>query len=118
MAPGYRGNCSQCGYDLRGLPRSGRCPECGQLYSTRTGEGIAPYESIGETTSRYYRRAGTVLLLLAALVVMGIGGYSQWVRPWLTGAAPTGQPMLGGIVVGGVLGLAALTSYLCEKRRA
>lgn len=25
--------CPRCGYTLRGLPRSGTCPECGDLYT-------------------------------------------------------------------------------------
>jgi rubrerythrin len=27
--------CAQCGYDLAGLPASGRCPECGSLFDKR-----------------------------------------------------------------------------------
>lgn len=25
--------CTDCGFELNGLPESGRCPECGELYS-------------------------------------------------------------------------------------
>lgn len=28
--------CAECGYNLRTLPRRGRCPECGSDYNTRT----------------------------------------------------------------------------------
>ena len=28
--------CAACGYNLRGLPHSGTCPECGGRYSTRS----------------------------------------------------------------------------------
>jgi len=28
-------HCATCGYNLRGLPYSGLCPECGNLYSAR-----------------------------------------------------------------------------------
>ena len=30
------GHCAECGYNLRTLPRRGRCPECGSQYNTRT----------------------------------------------------------------------------------
>ena len=29
--------CESCGYNLRGLPLSGRCPECGETISCHNG---------------------------------------------------------------------------------
>jgi hypothetical protein len=32
--------CSECSYPLRGLSAAGKCPECGNFYSARTGDGV------------------------------------------------------------------------------
>lgn len=33
-------SCSRCGYDLRGLPPTGRCPECGEAYDLRQRQHV------------------------------------------------------------------------------
>jgi hypothetical protein len=33
--------CVQCGYDLRGTPRDGRCPECGTLVAVSEQQGVS-----------------------------------------------------------------------------
>ncbi len=65
--------CDQCGYQLRGLPFVGRCPECGNSYSVRgiKTEGIFVPESAEFPASDLVAglaSGGLALWLVAGLV--------------------------------------------------
>ncbi len=40
MRLNQQARCGECGYDLMGLPRHGRCPECGSTFDLTTGRGV------------------------------------------------------------------------------
>lgn len=72
-------SCVHCGYELTGLSKEGRCPECGGYYDVWKGEGIG-----GGLTDRN-RRSDQVVkviqtlgLVFAALVISGIGAVYTW----------------------------------------
>lgn len=106
--------CGQCEYDLTGLPPRGACPECGQYYNMRTGQGIST--TAGEQQRRADRimaRVRTILLLVAIVVVMGCGGLLSWLVHLAQGKWLTPIVMAGMISV--ILLMAAMLSYLNER---
>lgn len=104
--------CRQCGYDVRGLPVGGVCPECGFAVGA-TVEGAVDSVSQHLPTLRAPRRVGNglvvimLVLLVATLLVFArpmataLGGLrpvgarpiSFWTPPWLSIVA-------GGLVLG------------------
>lgn len=102
--------CSQCGYDLTGLPGlQGACPECGQFWDVMTGRGLGDLSDKGRRRSySLLNRVRTVLVVLFTLCVLACGGLATLVasNPWRPVA------LAGIIAVVGVL--AAVTSYVYE----
>ncbi len=105
------GVCLECGYDLCGLPLSGRCPECGNAYdsTTRAGFGSAianRQEKLDRTLARA-RTGCLAFVALSALMCAGVaavGGYSQPARAFTVG-----------IVFALFFAFTALVSFLYEK---
>jgi hypothetical protein len=65
--------CGKCGYDLRGLPVRGGCPECGNTYDKNNFSGIANPNSMyqkSETIAFWLK----ILALIAAAVIDGLFG--------------------------------------------
>lgn len=58
--------CGKCGYDLRGLPVRGGCPECGNTYDKNNFSGIAKPNSI-------YQKSETIAFWLKIMVLVGGG---------------------------------------------
>lgn len=92
--------CGRCGYDLTGQERQGLCPECGCYHDAVSGEGVA-----GGVMDKYQRGdwvmalLRTILLLLGAMVILGIGLLVLW---------KTGHT--GPLIVTGVVSLLFLAS--------
>ena len=64
--------CRRCGYDLTGLPRQGRCPECGLVYDLDRGVGVRTAEH-REQLHRLRRRRTGYLIAGGVLLVLGLG---------------------------------------------
>jgi hypothetical protein len=95
--------CTGCGYDLRGLPPDGRCPECGAVIADSLAEAVATRPAVAGATvpplDRWWRRemlaavvasvagavAPTIAMIVAALARPGVSG-----RAWVIGAVATG----------------------------
>jgi len=61
-------HCSSCGYNLRGLPVNGHCPECGKSIK----ETLEELAELDPTAHEQLRRAG--LIALAALAGCAVDG--------------------------------------------
>lgn len=44
--PLKKGRCAWCGYQLNGLPRYGKCPECGENYTPLSATRLQPWPSV------------------------------------------------------------------------
>lgn len=104
--------CSQCGYDLTGLPGlEGTCPECGQFWDVMTGRGLGDLTAQGRRRSyTLLNRVRTILILAFTLCVMVCGGLASLIasNPWRPIA------LAGFIALVGLL--AAVTSYFYEDQ--
>jgi len=105
--------CSKCGYDLTGLTVVGRCPECGQRYHTRTGEGVFRSGDVRQRTERRMRHLRTILLGAATLMVMVLTGIAAGLANSL--AKNPGPVLIIGGLVGLILIMGTLISYLGER---
>jgi len=103
--------CSNCGYELLGLPRQGRCPECGQYYNMLSGEGTKGTEAAEEKLSFIFRRIRTVVLGLMTLASVGCGSCLSFYVLQNNNNKPFGISL----VIGGLLLLATIASYLYER---
>ena len=108
MAIHETNHCIHCGYDLRGLSFAGQCPECGSRYDKSIGMGIKEELTPETRGARLMARIRTIFLAVLAVMVVGCGGLVTWLsgRPravWL------------GVLVGAVLVLATVTSFVYEK---
>lgn len=74
--------CLNCGYNLKGLPPSGLCPECGTKFAGTRGEEFA-----GDWPTRYLGRLrlGAILAQWGLLIVSGAGFTlaSLGLVPWI-----------------------------------
>ncbi len=99
--------CRQCDYDLTGLPRVGRCPECGQRYNAESGDGLRRTTDGLDRGDRLMRRLRTLGFVAAVLVLFSCAGLG-WMAGRVTVMATMGLLAL-------VTLLCAVTSYLYEK---
>jgi hypothetical protein len=63
-------SCPKCGYELRGLPTAGACPECGQAYHERML--FIPVRRSGERSGFATLLVVALLLICMAPVVLGL----------------------------------------------
>lgn len=96
-----QGHCSECGYNLSGLP-SGRCPECGamQLVPTAASESDATDRSLCPGLTRMWR-----LGILYAILPLLMWISNEWMKSTLVGFLRIGLIPYGPIIVGNVTGL-------------
>ena len=100
--------CGKCGYDLSGLGRQGRCPECGTVFNLATGKGVRSASDAMRRGDRLVRRLRTIACALFGVAMLACAGCLQWVRP-------TGRSIWIGGVFAGMAFLAAVVSYIYEK---
>ncbi len=73
--------CLQCGYNVRGLPRGGRCPECGTPIKRSLQGNLLRYSSPAYLAT-LNRGVLLILAAIAAQVICVVGG---WILiAWLT----------------------------------
>lgn len=106
-------SCSGCGYDLLGVAREGRCPECGQAYDVSIGKGVTQRSAAMQAHDRgdrlvYLLKLWTLILL--AVICVGLGGLRA-----LTVADPT-RPIAMGLLFGGLFAFGALATWFTERR--
>ncbi|MBL4700638.1 MAG: hypothetical protein JKX85_05195 [Phycisphaeraceae bacterium] len=82
--------CAKCGYDLRGLPQRGGCPECGSTYNKDTLNGIASLNSAYRRSENISFWLKIAALILSALMIMGCAGILSYFaktpsKPLVTG---------------------------------
>lgn len=102
-------HCSQCDYELTGMPEIGKCPECGNPYSTRSMLGVKIPSSGFDKGERLFRRLRTYAFGVLALMVLTCSGLLSLIVP-----RPDRAWAIGGLLAV-VLILMAVTSYLYEK---
>ena len=66
--------CGKCGYDLRGLPERGGCPECGNTYDKNNFSGIAKPDNIYRKSEAVAFWLKILALVFGGMVVMGASG--------------------------------------------
>ncbi len=66
--------CLQCGYNIRGLPRGGRCPECGTPFQRSLQGNLLRYSSPAYLAT-LNRGVFLILAAIAAQVICTIGGW-------------------------------------------
>lgn len=105
-------NCNNCGYDLMGVARKGRCPECGQAYDIDDNTGVNRRSAAMEAHERGDRvmflvKLGCFIGLAAICVLLGV-----W-RAW--GAVEPRGPMIIGGLFGGLFAFAAFVTWFTER---
>jgi hypothetical protein len=104
--------CSACKYDMTGLPPVGRCPECGNVYSMVSGEGLRDLPTEQDLRDSLLRRTRTAVLAAATVTVLICSGlFTQVVaRPWMA----VGM----GIFAALILALGTAISHLDEREHS
>lgn len=103
-------HCRKCKYELTGLSRVGRCPECGQRYNLDTGSGtLEMADPLAEQRRRLQKIKAILLFWVAAICTLVSGGLIL-----------AGIRTLGGIglVVALVIFMSAISSYLDHRQLA
>jgi hypothetical protein len=83
--------CGNCGYNLRGLPYNGKCPECGRPISARGRRGFKRFSDNLTDAPMFYLRTlaiGTWMLAAAGVglsLCLWYAGYT-WRIEWAIGA--------------------------------
>lgn len=109
MKPIDSPQCAKCGYDLTGLPERGGCPECGQPFNQRTGDGVKQELSPQQKSAKFMRRLRTIALALMAMGVMGCGGLLSLI------AVHPRKPLVTGALLMLILLVCTVISYVTEK---
>jgi rubredoxin len=109
--PAAAGTCPGCGYDLTGLPRRWRCPECGTAFDQ--DQLAAPGR---ERVERYYR-GDRLMHWLSIGLAAGLAG-ALWLGAALAAMIGSGHAGLAWslALIGAVAALGAVTRYLCQRR--
>jgi len=79
-------NCPQCGYLLRGLPTTGRCPECGTHYSSESKVWTPPRQPFWTRLAPHWRSLPGRLLSIAALTAPFCWNWRATSFAWREGA--------------------------------
>ena len=71
--------CGRCGYDLRTLPKMGRCPECGNDYNSRPAgmQGIHLPGSVGFPVGMVFISVVSTVLAIN-LIFETVTSFSEW----------------------------------------
>jgi hypothetical protein len=74
--------CLECGYNLRGLPRYGRCPECGVDVGPSVDRLNA--RTLADADARWLRRLseGSIVGLAALVICLAVAGATPWWFTW------------------------------------
>jgi len=97
-------NCSQCGYDLTGLPRRGRCPECG-----------APFDQAQPAADAQNAKAGRLQRYGPALLLAGLAAMCLVCGGLVRLNTASAWPVWTAVLISGALILGAVTSYLYKR---
>lgn len=98
--------CANCGYDLIAQPPMGKCPECGQVFNTRTGVGLKDTSPV-TSGERIVRRFKTIFFAALGVLILGCSGCSL--------AFGSKRGFFTWLVIAVVVFLGALTSYVYER---
>jgi hypothetical protein len=92
--------CLECGYNLRGLPRYGRCPECGVDVGPSVDRLNA--RTLADADPRWLRRLseGSIVGLAAFLICLTVAAATPW---WFNWKSPQRIVTLGALCTAWVL---------------
>ena len=99
--------CNKCGYELLGLPNRGECPECGSSFDKELRRGVTDASDTNRG-DRIVRRVRTISIAVMAVFIVACGGFFQML-------APHSKSLAVGLVVGAVVVLGAVVSFVYES---
>lgn len=62
--------CAKCGYNLAGLPYASVCPECGNAFNKRAGQGVRYPETDIDRSDRIVKRIKLAVIVVITLVTL------------------------------------------------